>query len=145
MSNEENLWSILDGCQLLGKDGQKLGADTLRGKEHILIYFSAHWCPPCRGFTPVLAEAYKKKKNEKIEIIFVSWDHSEDDFLEYYNKQMPWTTLSWKDQLEKKDKLVQLCEKPQGIPFVAVCDAMGFYKPHVNGREEFAKLLEVEQ
>ena len=23
------------------------------------VYFSAHWCPPCRGFTPVLANHYK--------------------------------------------------------------------------------------
>ena len=40
------------------------------------IYFSAHWCPPCRGFTPILSEFYKVANQEKkqIEIVFVSCD-----------------------------------------------------------------------
>jgi len=25
-----------------------------------MYYFSAHWCGPCRGFTPKLAKFYKK-------------------------------------------------------------------------------------
>ena len=33
----------------------------LEGKV-IGIYFSAHWCPPCRGFTPKLVEWYGKVK-----------------------------------------------------------------------------------
>ena len=39
-------------------DAKKTSVDTvghLRGK-HALLYFSAHWCPPCREFTPKLAK-----------------------------------------------------------------------------------------
>jgi len=34
-------------------------ADALAGKEVIMLYFSAHWCPPCKIFTPVAATKYK--------------------------------------------------------------------------------------
>ncbi|KAJ8977012.1 hypothetical protein NQ317_018383 [Molorchus minor] len=42
------------------------------------FYFSANWCPPCRAFTPQLAETYRiiKKKEPGFEIIFVSSDRS---------------------------------------------------------------------
>lgn len=46
--------------ELLGKDlqtstGTVETATALAGKT-VGLYFSAHWCPPCRGFTPKLAE-----------------------------------------------------------------------------------------
>jgi thiol-disulfide isomerase/thioredoxin len=31
---------------------------TLQDRKIIAYYFSAHWCPPCRLFTPVLADFY---------------------------------------------------------------------------------------
>ena len=32
----------------------------LQSAPVIAYYFSAHWCPPCRKFTPVLASLYNK-------------------------------------------------------------------------------------
>ena len=49
----------LSGQQLLRKDETVVEADSvLADKKIIAFYFSAHWCPPCRLFTPVLAEFY---------------------------------------------------------------------------------------
>merc|ERR1712047_12682 len=42
-------------------EGSSVEADSaLEGKDLILFYFSAHWCPPCRQFTPML----KDRSNE---------------------------------------------------------------------------------
>ena len=59
----------LTGQQLLGKDEKVVGADeVLADKKIIAFYFSAHWCPPCRLFTPVLAEFYSVHSKHKTNI-----------------------------------------------------------------------------
>ena len=47
------------GETLKTKDGVASTAEALKGKQAVALYFSAHWCPPCRGFTPQLVETYK--------------------------------------------------------------------------------------
>jgi len=83
--------------------------DALTGKATILLYFSAHWCPPCRGFTPVLCEAYKQYKDSggnDAEVVFVSSDRDDSAFKDYFG-EMPWLALpfaerSLKEELSKK-------------------------------------------
>ena len=74
----------LFGDRLIGKSGD-VATDDLKGKT-VGIYFSAHWCPPCRGFTPQLAEQYKKlkAKGKDFEIVFASSDRDEASFKEYF-------------------------------------------------------------
>ena len=51
---------LIKGKTLNKADGSSHEADAaLAGKDVILIYFSAHWCPPCRTFTPVLKDFYE--------------------------------------------------------------------------------------
>lgn len=47
-----------------------------------MLYFSAHWCPPCRRFTPELAASYNKLKaaGKNVEVVFVSSDRDEAGF-----------------------------------------------------------------
>ena len=63
--------------------------------EVLGIYFSGSWCQPCKRFTPVLVTFYErmKLKNKKFEIILVSYDRTEEDFLKYYHL-MPWLSLT---------------------------------------------------
>jgi len=106
----------------LTKGGEKPTSEVLKGKV-IGIYFSAHWCPPCRGFTPKLAEAYSKDLQGKgLEIVFVSSDKDEKAFSEYYG-EMPWTSLPFQDKARKAalDKKF----KVQGIPTFVILDSDG--------------------
>jgi nucleoredoxin len=63
------------------------------------LYFSAHWCPPCRRLTPILGEKYLEivAAGHPFEIIFISADRQEDEALEYF-KSHPWKMLSYDDQ-----------------------------------------------
>jgi nucleoredoxin len=96
-----------------------IGADLIAqtGGKPIGLYFSAHWCPPCRGFTPKLAEWYKAGLKDKMEIIFVSSDRNEESFKDYFTG-MPWLALPY-ERREAKEVLSQACGV-QGIPSFAV-------------------------
>jgi len=112
------------GPELLTKEGAKPTLEALAGAERIAIYFSAHWCGPCRGFTPQFAEQYAalKKDGKKFEVVFVSSDRDQGAFDEYYGEQ-PWLALPYADRnlknaLSKKYKV-------RGIPTVVVVDSAG--------------------
>lgn len=69
----------------------------LTGKT-VLLYFSAHWCPPCRGFLPKLIDAYQeiKEKDNAIEVVFISSDRDQTSFDEFF-AGMPWLALPFGD------------------------------------------------
>jgi thiol-disulfide isomerase/thioredoxin len=69
--------------------------------EFYVVYFSAHWCPPCRLFTPRLVDLYAKLKKvpsiaDRFEVIFVSDDRTEFDQWNYVKLAgMPWPFLKY--------------------------------------------------
>eukprot|EP00668_Euglena_longa_P029114 GGOE01036458.1.p1 GENE.GGOE01036458.1~~GGOE01036458.1.p1 ORF type:complete len:184 (-),score=58.05 GGOE01036458.1:138-689(-) len=87
------------------------------------LYFSAHWCPPCRGFTPSLVKFYNsmKEKGQKFEVIFVTSDSDDDSFKKYY-AIMPWLALPFKDQ-----RIRRLSDhfSVRGIPTLVLLDHDG--------------------
>ncbi|KAK4263193.1 hypothetical protein QN277_028645 [Acacia crassicarpa] len=82
---------------LLGKDGAKILVSDLVGKN-VLLYFSAHWCLPCRAFLPKLIKAYWeiKARDNALEVIFVSRDRDQAFFDNFFSK-MPWLALPFGD------------------------------------------------
>lgn len=118
----KSLAEILDGAKILGQSGEEVGAQALKDRV-FAIYFSAHWCPPCRGFTPKLAEWYSKSLKDKgLEVLFVSSDKDQESFDGYF-KEMPWLALDWADR-KRKEQLSNLFGV-QGIPSLAIIDKDG--------------------
>ncbi|GAB4839789.1 hypothetical protein Ancab_020499 [Ancistrocladus abbreviatus] len=107
---------------VIDKSGSKVPVSNLVGK-HILLYFSAHWCPPCRSFTPELIKAYHeiKEKEDAFEVIFISSDSDQSSFDEYYSS-MPWLALPFGD--ERKASLSRRF-KVAGIPCVIAINPAG--------------------
>ncbi len=71
------------------------------------LYCSANYCHPCKEFTPLLIEFYKKfSKSKNFEIIFISLDQTEDEFNKYYS-EMPWYAVSFTDHKVKVKEWVK--------------------------------------
>lgn len=115
-------WKTLFGDKLLNKSDEIDTNDALDGIDHVLIYFSAHWCLPCRVFTPDFVEAYNALKGagKNFEVVFASSDHNETAFNEYY-ETMPWLGMSFSEEA-KKNALAEnySCN---GIPSLVILDA----------------------
>jgi nucleoredoxin len=114
----------LFGKQLRNNGKKKVSVDALSDKT-IGIYFSAHWCPPCRAFTPELVKFHKKmtQQGKPFEIVFVSSDRDKSAMYGYMKEMdMPWLALPFGDD-HKKD----LAKKfhVSGIPKLVIIDENG--------------------
>ena len=108
---------------LVNAAGEKVDGAALAEKPYVLFYYSAHWCPPCRKFTPKLVEFYNKNGGgEAFEIVFVSADRSEEDMYKYMNGvKMPWLAVNY-DDIEKSG--VESYASAY-IPYLAMFDKEG--------------------
>ena len=85
------------------------------------LYFSAHWCGPCREFTPTLVDLYNTLNSEskKFEVIFVSLDKNEASYKEYAEK-MPWLRAHF-DNTRIQDLIERF--EVRGIPTLVLFNA----------------------
>jgi len=117
-----NVWVDMLGENLVNGSKSVETAEALNGKT-VGLYFSAHWCPPCRGFTPVLAKAYSDHyKAKDLEIVFVSSDQEQSGFDSYYG-EMPWLALPF----DQRDTKAAVAKKfgVSGIPMLVIIDSDG--------------------
>src|SRR5260370_1870505 len=97
----------------------------LTPKQIYGLYFSAHWCGPCRKFTPQLVAYYNQiaRDHPEFEIIFVSADKSADGMATYMRESgMPWPAIEY-GKLANVPALQKYAGR--GIPDLVIVDASG--------------------
>jgi len=90
--------------------------------KYTLLYYSASWCGPCREFTPILADWYKKTKaaHPELEIVLVTVDKTEEEY-RAYAQSMPWRKAAF----QHKDNPLFLEYRHNSIPFLALINVNG--------------------
>lgn len=118
----KHLFRDLDDETLLRGTKEVKLDDALAGKDIVLLYASAHWCRPCRQFTPQLANWYRsmktKPEGKKTEVVFLSADHDERSFQQYYATQ-PWLAVPY-DADAREGLMAHI--RVSGIPRLCVLD-----------------------
>jgi nucleoredoxin len=111
------------------KCGESVSRETLKGKT-LGLYFSAHWCPPCRRFTPQLAAASKtfREKDLPFQVIFVTADRDEATFNSYFTEMQEkggddWLAVPYADK-KRCQELGELFDV-SGYPTFVIVDETG--------------------
>ena len=112
------------GETLLSKEGNVATKDAAADKKNVMVYFSAHWCPPCRMFTPKLAAMYRQleQSGQPFEIVFVSGDKDAAAMKDYF-ASMPWTAVPFDKELVRQQlrQNFEVCMAHQNWRVRAAC------------------------
>jgi len=99
--------------------------EVIGRKKLIAYYFSAHWCQPCRKFTPKLVEYYNQiiQQHPEFEVVFYSQDKSAADMESYMREaNMPWPAIAFDKRADKREILQAA---GAGIPSLVVVESTG--------------------
>jgi nucleoredoxin len=121
------IYPLLKGDLVCWRNGtiNRFDDEPLEKKKLIAFYFSAHWCGPCRKFTPQLVDYYNRvaAQHPEFEIIFVSYDRSAFGFETYLKDTgMPWPAIDF-PKVAAKNSITKYAGS--GIPDLELVDETG--------------------
>ena len=123
--------------------GDQVSLSDYAGKgKVVLIDFWAAWCGPCRQEMPNVVEAYKDFKDKGFEVVGVSLDRTEDEWLKgVADLNMTWPQMS--DLKFWETPVVELYAF-RGIPHTVLLDADGIIiEKNLRGKALHDKLSEL--
>ena len=115
------VWETMFPDGLINAKGESIPVHVLEGKL-VGIYFSGHWCPDCRRFSPRLV-TFRNLNKDAFEVVMVSYDKAEADLFTYMTTfKMEWFALKWKsapaealkDQFQVKNIPMLVVMAPNG-------------------------------
>jgi nucleoredoxin len=129
----------LFGPELVLADGRKVDISYLNGNAYIGIYSSAHWCGPCKRFSPRLVRFRdaSRKTGRKFEVVFMSRDRNEKEMFGYMKSfRMKWAAVPF------GSGVVAYAKKffgTGGIPDLVILDGDGNFIT-LGGRDDVSRL-----
>ncbi len=122
------------------KDGENITLSEKIGQNKLtLVDFWASWCGPCRHENPVVKAAYEQFHELGFDVIGVSVDQDEEDWLKAVEEdQLPWTQV--RDSENKASELYMIYYIPSNFLF----DQNGtMVAKGLRGEDLEAKLVEI--
>lgn len=123
--------------------GEPISLSDYAGKgKYVFIDFWAAWCGPCISEMPNVVEAYEKYKNKGFEVVGVSLDRTEEEWLKgIKDLKMTWPQMS---DLKFWESEVVALYSIQGIPHTILLDKEGkIIAKDLRGKELHDKLAEL--
>lgn len=125
---------------VVGRDGNEYTLQQLlKGKKYVLIDFWASWCGPCRKEIPNLKKEYKAYADKGFEIISISSDKVESDWI----KALEQENFTWPN-FRDVDGSISKLYGVKAIPALFFVDANGLLLAEgLRGEELGKKLMEL--
>jgi len=131
--------TIFENFVMLDDKRKELSLSSISAK-YILIDFWASWCGPCRAENPQLLKLYNSYKEKGFEIVSISFDANNNDWLSAIKKD----ELSWKHVSDLKGRNNKVAEKYKvsAIPFSILLDNNYKVIASPPGAHDLQKILE---
>jgi len=101
--------------------GENLSLNSIPKGKVVLVDFWASWCGPCRATNPSLVALYNKYHNQGFEIMSVSEDKGEAEWITAINVD----NLTWDYHVIDKNKTIAFRYGVEAIPFNVLIDKQG--------------------
>jgi len=101
--------------------GESISLKSIPKGKVILVDFWASWCAPCRATNPNLVALHKKYKNQGFEILSVSEDKGDAEWL----NAIAIDGLTWDYHVIDKNKTIAFRYGVESIPFKLLIDKNG--------------------